>query len=163
MQPHIPALSARPVGGLVVAPAKKASLLQDLCLTVISVMRFLTPLSFFPLSSCNSLAFRSPVLLRLILNLGTYGGADPLGVFPLFLKMVADIIAPKLSIIFCRLIRLRLFPECWRSANVTAIPKSASSPDMENYGPISITPIRLRCMRSYFSQALQFFREIRFF
>ena len=38
-------------------------------------------------------------------DLDTYGGVDPLGVFPLFLKMIADIIAPKLSIIFCRLIR----------------------------------------------------------
>ena len=47
----------------------------------------------------------SPVLLRLLLDLDTYGGVDPLGVFPLFLKMVADIIAPKVSIIFLGLIR----------------------------------------------------------
>ena len=33
------------------------------------------------------------------------------------------------------------FPECWRSANVTAIPKDAPSPDQENYRPITITPI----------------------
>ena len=55
--------------------------------------------------------------------------------------MVADIIAPKLSIIFRGLIRRGSFPECWRSANVTAIPKGASSPDRENYRPISITLI----------------------
>ena len=40
----------------------------------------------------------------------TYGGVDPLGVFPLFLKKVADIIAPNESIIFRRLIRLGSFP-----------------------------------------------------
>ena len=51
------------------------------------------------------------------------------------------IIAPKLSIIYCGLIRRESFPECWRSTNVTAIPKSAPSPDTENYRPISITPI----------------------
>ena len=34
-------------------------------------------------------------LLRLLLDLDKYGGVDPFGVFPLFLKMVADIIAPK--------------------------------------------------------------------
>ena len=47
---------------------------------------------------------------------------DPLGVFHLFIMMVADIIAPKLSIIFYELIRPGSFPECWRFATVTAIP-----------------------------------------
>ena len=49
---------------------------------------------------------RTSVLLRLLLDLDTYGGVDPLRVFLLFLKKVADIIAPKLTIIFRRLIRL---------------------------------------------------------
>ena len=43
--------------------------------------------------------FRTAVILRLLLDLDT-GDVDPLGVFPLFLKMVADIIVPKLGIIF---------------------------------------------------------------
>ena len=55
--------------------------------------------------------------------------------------MVADITAPKLSIIFRGMIRWGSFPECWLSANVTAIPKGAPDPDRENYCPISITPI----------------------
>ena len=63
-----------------------------------------------------------------------------LRVIPLFLKKVAAIIAPKLSI-FRKLILHGSFPECWRSANVTAIPKVAPSPDTEHYAPISITPI----------------------
>ena len=62
-----------------------------------------------------------------------------LGEFPLFLKKVADIIAPKLSITFRKLIYLGSFSECWRSANVTAMPKGAPFPDKENYRPISIT------------------------
>ena len=84
--------------------------------------QFVTPLSCFPQSRRNSLAFRTPVLLSLFLDHDTYCGDDPLGVFPLFLKMVADIVAPKLSIIFSGLTRRGSFPECWRSANVTAIP-----------------------------------------
>ena len=48
---------------------------------------------------------------------------------------VADIIAPKLTIIFRGHIRLGSFPRYWRSANVTAIPKGAPSPDWENYDP----------------------------
>ena len=66
------------------------------------------------------MAFRTPVLLRLLLDLDTNGGVDPLGVFSQFLKMVADINSGKLSIIFCGLIRLGSFPECWRSANVSS-------------------------------------------
>ena len=46
------------------------------------------------------MGFRTPVLLSLLLDLDTYSGVDPLGVFTLFIKMVVDIIAPKLSIIF---------------------------------------------------------------
>ena len=57
--------------------------------------QFVTPLSCFPKSMLNSYAFRTPVLLRLLLDLDTYGGVDSFGVFPLFLKMDADIIAPK--------------------------------------------------------------------
>ena len=58
-----------------------------------------------PKSRCNSLVFRTSILLRKLPDLDTYGGVDPFGVFPLFPKKVADIIGPKLSIIFCRLIR----------------------------------------------------------
>ena len=49
--------------------------------------------------------------------------------FPLFLQKVVDIIVLKLSIIFCRFIRLGLFPE------------GTPTPDRENYQPISITTI----------------------
>ena len=55
--------------------------------------------------------------------------------FLIFLKKVADFIAPKLSIIFRELIRLGSFPECWQSANITEIPKGAPSPDKDNYRP----------------------------
>ena len=68
-------------------------------------MQFVTPLTCFPQFMCNSLAFETLVLLSLLLDLDTYGGADLFGVFPLFLKMVANIIAPKLSIFFRALIR----------------------------------------------------------
>ena len=56
--------------------------------------------------------FQTSVLLRLLLDLDRYRGVDPLGVFPLFINKVADIIAPELYIIFRKLIRLRSFPQC---------------------------------------------------
>ena len=64
-----------------------------------------------------------PSGLCLVLDLDTYCGADPLGVYPLFIKMVADIIAPKLNIIFRELIHLESFRECWRSANELQFPR----------------------------------------
>ena len=125
-KPSIPALMG-PSGALVVSPAARASLLGALFDSKQCRELFLTPLFCFPLPFCNSLAFRTSVLRRLLLDLDSYGGVDPLGVFPVFFKMVADIVAPKLSVIFQRLIRSGSFPVCWRSANVAAIPKGSPS------------------------------------
>ena len=55
--------------------------------------------------------------------------------------MVADIIAPKLSIIFFELIRRGSYPQCWQSTNATVISTGGPSPDMENYRRISLTSI----------------------
>ena len=103
-KPSIPALMGNG-GALVVSPAEKASLLGALFDSKQCREQFVTHLSFFARPVCNSLAFRTSVLRRLLLNLDSYGGVDRLGVFPLFFKMVADIVAPKLSVIFQRLIR----------------------------------------------------------
>ena len=158
MKPSIPALRG-PEGGLVVAPAEKASLLGSQFDSQHCREQFVTTLSCFPQYRCNCLAFRTSVLLRLLLDLDKYGGVDSFGVFPPFLKKVADIIAPKQSIIFRKLIRLESLLECWRSANVTAIHKDAPSPDSENYRPISITPILSKVFEKLVSHRLSSFCE----
>ena len=61
------------------------------------------------------------------------GGTDPLGMFPLFLKITADVMARHLSVVFLRLVRLGSFPACWRQANVTQIPKATPSSSVANY------------------------------
>ena len=76
---------------------------------------------------------------RLLLDLDPYGGTDPLGMFPLFLNKTADAMAPHLSVVFRRFVRLGSFPACWRQANITSIPKGPPSPSVANYRPISIT------------------------
>ena len=75
----IPALRG-PGGGFVVAPDEKASLLgsqfegREQCRQLKQCReQFVTPLSCFPQSRYNSLAFRTSVLLRLLLDLDTYG------------------------------------------------------------------------------------------
>ena len=99
VNPSIHALMG-PGGGLVTAPAAKTSLLDSQFDSKQCREQLVTHLSSFPQSRCNSLACQTSVLLRLFLDHDTYGGVDPLGVLPLFLKKVEDIIAQKLCIMF---------------------------------------------------------------
>ena len=93
-----------------VAPAEKDSLLTSQFDSMQCRGQIVTPLSSFLQSRCNSSTFRTSVFLRLLLDLDTYGGVDPFGVFSLFLKKVTDIIDPKRRMIFRKPIR-RSFPE----------------------------------------------------
>ena len=62
-----------------------------------------------------------------LVRLGPLYGGDTLGLFPLFLKKTTDVMAPRLSVVFRRLVRLGSFPACWRQTNVTPIPKGPPS------------------------------------
>ena len=66
------------------------------------------PLTCHPSPSNTSFAFSSREVRRLLLDLDPYGGSDPLGMFPLFLKRTADVLAPRLSAVFRR--RVGQFP-----------------------------------------------------
>ena len=57
------------------------------------------------------------------------------------LETTADVMAPRLSVVFQRLVRLGSFPVCWRQANVTPIPKGPPSSSVANYRPISIASV----------------------
>ena len=76
-----------------------------------------------------------------MLDFDPYGDTDPLGMFPFFLKRPADVLAPRLSVVFRRLVRLGNFSACWRQANVTPIPKGPPSSSVANYLPIMITSV----------------------
>ena len=97
--------SRGPGSGLVVAPAGKPQS-WALSLTVSSVV---SSSSFLCLSlnlyNDNTLPFRTPVLLHLLRS-WLICECWSLDVFLLFPKMVADMIAPKLSMTFRRLISL---------------------------------------------------------
>ena len=94
-----------------------------------------------PSPSLTTFASRSREVRRLFLDLDPYGGTDPLGMFPLFLKRTADVVAPRLSVVFRRLVRLCSFPHCWRQAYVTPVPEGPPSSSVANYRPISITSV----------------------
>ena len=53
-------------------------------------------LTCHPSPSLTTFVFRSSEVRRLLLDLDPYGGIDPLGMFPLFLKRIDDDIAPVL-------------------------------------------------------------------
>ena len=115
---------------------------------------------------CHSLAIRLLVLsplpsgrVRLLLDLDPCGGTDPLGMFPLFLKKTADVLAPHLSFVFWRLLRLGSFPACWRLANVTPIPKGPPSSSVANYRPISTTSVLSKVFERLVSVRLGRFME----
>ena len=128
-------------GGLVCESVGKADLLSDHFNSKQSRETVDLPLTCHPSPSLTTVAFRSTEVSRLLLDLDPYGGTDPLGMFPHFLKRTADVMAPRLSLVFRRLVRLGSFPPCWRQANVTPFLKGPSSSSVANYQPISITSV----------------------
>ena len=81
--------------------------------------------------------------------------------FPLFLKRTADVMAPRLGVVFRRLVRLGNFPACWKQAIVTPIPKGPPSSSIANYRPISITSVLSKVSERLVSVRLGRFMELR--
>ena len=70
------------------------------------------PLTCHPSPSLTTFAFRSREVRRLLFDLDPYGGIDPSGMFPPFLKENCRCYGPRLSVVFRRLVRLGSFPVC---------------------------------------------------
>ena len=94
-----------------------------------------------------------------MLEFDPYDVTDLFGMFPLFLKSTADVMAPSLSVVFQLLVRLGSFPTCWRQANVTPIPKGPPSSSVANYRPISITSVLSKVFERLVSVRLGRFME----
>ena len=145
--------------GLVCESVYKADLLSDHFDSKQSRKAVDLPLTCHPSPSLTTFAFRSSEVRRLLLDLNPYCGTDPLGMFPLFVKRTADVMAPHLSVVFRRLVRLGSFPACWRQANVTPIPKGTPSSSVANYRPISITSVLAKVFERLVSVCLGRFME----
>ena len=70
------------------------------------------PLTCHQSKSLITFALRSSEVKHLLLDLDPYGGTDSLGMFPLFLKITSDVLAPCLSVVFWRLVHLGSFSAC---------------------------------------------------
>ena len=73
-------------GGLVCESVGKADLLSDYFDSKQSREAVDLPLTCHPSPSLTIFAFRSSDVRRLLLDLDPYGGTDPLGMFPFFLR-----------------------------------------------------------------------------
>ena len=91
-----------------VAPVEKSSLLGSQFDSKQCREQFFT-FVLFPSVLVQFFDLPISILVRLLLDFDTNRGDDPLGVFPLFQKKVADIIALQLSIIWLKLNRLDTF------------------------------------------------------
>ena len=131
----------RPGGELVTHPQEKADLLSGFFDSKQSRDFIDLPATCHIEPAFTSIAFRAREVGRLLGDLDSFGGVDPLGHFPLLFKECRDVIAPKLTTLFRKLIRSGSFPIEWRSANVTPIPKGAPSANPSDYRPISITSV----------------------
>ena len=120
-------------GGLVCESVGKADLLSDHFDSKQSREAVGLPLTCHPSPSLTTFVLRSSEVRLLLLDLDSNGGTDPLGMFPFFLKRTADVMAPRLCVVFRRLVRLGSFPACWRQANVTHITKGPPSSSVANY------------------------------
>ena len=85
--------------GLVSEYVGKADLLWDHFDGMQSRESVVLPLTYQPSPRLTSFAFRSGDVRRLLSDLNHYGGSDPLGMFPLFLKRTADALAARLSVV----------------------------------------------------------------
>ena len=108
-------------GGLVCESVGKADLLSDHFDSKLSREAVDLPFTCHPSPSLTTFAVRSREVRRLLLDLDPYGGTDPLGMFPIFLKRTADVMAPRLSKLFR--------------------PKGPPSSSVANYLPISTTSV----------------------
>ena len=71
--------------------------------------------------------FSSGEVKKLLLELDPYGGAGLNGIFPLFFVKTASYLAPKISTVLRKFVRIGGFNMCWRVGNITPVPKSGSA------------------------------------
>ena len=149
----------KPDGSITFAGAEKAKLLADHFRSKMSREAVEIPSGCFPSPTLNTVAFRSSELLNILQNLDEHGGVDTNGLFPSFFKRFAKIFAPKLAVLFRKLIKGGNFPECWKEASITPIPKEGSSCHPKDYRPISITPILSKVFERILARRLNAYIE----
>ena len=143
-------------GGLVCEPVGKADLLLDHFDSKQSKEAVDLQLTCHPYPSLTTFAIRSREVRRLLLDLDPYVGTDPSGMFPLFLKRTANVMAPRLSVVFfCDLFVWVVFR---LAGDRPMSPQFRNSP-VANYRPISITSVLSKVFERLVSVPFRRFME----
>ena len=150
----------KPDGSLTDCPREKAALFANVFDEKQSAEVLTLPLSCHPEPKLTSMAFRSREIKKLMLNLDSYGGSGPDGIFPLFFVKTAHFLAPRIAVIFRKLTRVGGFSLFWRTGNITPTSKSATAGSCpSNYRPISITPILSKIFERLLAKRLNTYAE----
>ena len=150
----------KPDGCITHDPKEKASLFADVFGSKQSNEKLQMPQSCVPDAKLTSVAFRSKEIEKLLLDLDSYGGAGPDGIFPLFFKKSYKVLSPKLSVIFRKESRAGAFSSCWRFGNVTPLSKcGGNSSNPSDFRPITITPVLSKIYERLLARRLNAFAE----
>ena len=97
-----------------------------------------------------------------MLELDPYGGTGPDGIFLLFFVKTANYLAPKISTVLCKLVRIGGFSMCWRVGNITQVPKSSRANSCpSDYHPITINPVLSKVFECLLAKYLNNFADKR--
>ena len=94
------------------------------------------------------------VVLEKLLSLDVNKATVPDLISAKLLRMVAPSIFRSLASIFNYSISSGCFPNEWKEANVSAVPKSRDSNEIKNYRPISVIPVVGKVFESLVHQQL---------
>ena len=110
----------------------------------------------------TTFAFRSGEVKKLLLELDPYVGTGPDGIFPLFFVKAANYLAPKISTVLHKLVRIGGFSMCWRVGNITPVPKSGNANACpSDYCLITITTVLSKVFEHLLAKCLNNFAEKR--
>ena len=114
----------------------------------------------FPEAELTTFAFCSGEVKKLLLEHDPYGGTGPDGIFPLYFVKTVNYLAPKISTVLRKLVRIGGFSMCWRVGNITPVPKSGSVNSCpSDYRPITITPVLSKVFECLLAKRLNNFAE----
>ena len=150
----------KPDGSLTHCPREKSLLFANVFEEKQSNEELILPQSCHPEAKLTMIAFRSREIKKLLLDLDPYGGSGPDGIFPLFFIKNADFLAPKIAVIFRKLVRAGKFSLSWRKGNITPTSKSVTAGSCpSDYRPISITPILSKIYERLLAKRLNAYAE----
>ena len=150
----------RPDGSLTHCPKGKAALFADVFDSKQSIDSLTMSQSCFPEAELTTFVFRSGEVKMLLLEVDPYGGAGPDDIFPLFFVKTASYLAPKISTVLRKLVRIGGFSMCWRVGNITPFPKYGSANSCpSDYRRITITPVLSNVFECLLAKRLNNFAE----